>query len=61
MKRKTDGRKNNSRPNTGLTEAQLLVKGPEELFEQMKERAAADGVSVREVWRRAAAAYIARG
>lgn len=61
MKPKPTDRPNNRRPSKGLTEAELLVKGPQALFEAMRDRALADGVSVREVWRRAALAYIARG
>lgn len=42
------------RPNTGLTEAQVLVKGPAELIAAVEAYAAKHEISVRQAWRLAA-------
>ena len=54
MSKKTDGRKTNGRPNTGLTEAQVLVKGPAELLEAVEAYAVKHKISTRQAWRLAA-------
>lgn len=54
MAKRKDGRRNNSRPSKGLTEGQVLVKGPAELIDGMKAYAEKHGISVREAWRKAA-------
>lgn len=46
------------RPNTGLTEARVLVMGPAELLEAVDARAAELGITTREAWRRAARAWL---
>lgn len=57
--KKRDGRKNNSRPSKGLTEGQVLVKGPAELIDGVKAYAEQHGISVREAWRKAAELLLA--
>lgn len=54
MAKRKDGRRNNSRPSKGLTEGQVLVKGPAELIDGVKAYAEQHGISVREAWRKAA-------
>ena len=53
-------RANNGAENRGLTEGQVLVKGPAELIDGMAELARSRGEKVRKVWRDAAEAYLAR-
>ncbi len=53
-KRKNTARPNNGRPSKGLTEGQVLVKGPAEVIDGMKAYAEKQGISVREAWRKAA-------
>lgn len=60
MKRKKpDGRRNNGRPATVNGEAQTVVRGPLALLDGMRAEAARQGIPLAEVWRRAAAAYLA--
>lgn len=57
--KKTDKRKNApGAPDRGLGEDAQLVRGPKELIEAMRERAAKDGQTVSVAWRRAAEAYL---
>lgn len=51
---KSDERRPRGRPSKGLTQGEVLVKGPLELMERMQDYAKAEGISVREAWRRAA-------
>lgn len=55
----SDGRRNNGRPDQGLGQASLVVRGPSELMEAMARQASALGVPVVELWRVAARAYLA--
>lgn len=54
----SDGRRNNGRPATGLTEAVAHVRGPRALIDAMTERARNTGIPLAEHWRRAAAQYL---
>lgn len=47
-------RSENGRPDTGMTEATQLVRGPEALISAMRARAKAEGVPLVVLWRRAA-------
>ena len=61
MKRKKrDGRANNGRLPTGLTESKVLVTGPALLMAAVEHRAKQQGLSVREAWRRAARDWLDR-
>lgn len=53
--------KKTGRPNTGLTEAQVLVKGPAELIEAVELYAEKHEISVREAWRKAAELLLLEG
>lgn len=58
MKAKKDGRRNNGRPDTGLTEAHTLVRCPKALLDDMRAAAAASGVSLAQAWRLAALLWL---
>ena len=48
------------RPTKGLTDVAINLTAPRELAEAVRSLADAEGVKVREIWRRAAAEYVAR-
>lgn len=60
-KRKNTARPNNGRPSKGLTEGQVLVKGPTDVINGMKAYARKHGISVREAWRKAAELLLSAG
>lgn len=53
-----DKRRNNGRPTTGMTEDRQLITGPRATFEAMRLQAQNEGVSISEIWRRAARKYL---
>jgi hypothetical protein len=56
MKKRSAGRPVGS--GEKLSEGKVLVTGPQELLDQAKDAAEAEGVTVREWWRRAARARL---